>query len=197
MERIEDFFHAIDRACDFRGRPRSRLRVIGSAALMFQADYERGTTDSDIVETDLPDDVRDRLRSIAARGTPLARDHGMHLDLVNVAILLIPQPARWHRVEQLRDLRWFDVEMLDIVDVVVSKLKRFASKDREDITAMVQRGHVAHADLVARFRGALDQLMYGASGVDAVTWCENLNAVEREDLRVEPTVIDLPTCVGH
>ena len=49
-------------------------------------------------------------------------------------------------------LRHFDLEVLDAVDVVVSKLKRFNPNDRTDIEAMVERSLVPYARLLARFR---------------------------------------------
>lgn len=38
----------------------------------------------------------------------------------------------------------FDVEVLDVLDVVVAKLARLHGTDRDDIGAMVDRGLVAH-----------------------------------------------------
>jgi hypothetical protein len=43
-----------------------------------------------------------------------------------------------------RELAHFRIEVLDVVDVVVSKLKRFHANDLRDIEAMVDRDLVPH-----------------------------------------------------
>ena len=47
---IENFIVAIDQAWTGDPGPKILLRVIGSTALMLQADYVRGTKDSDVLE---------------------------------------------------------------------------------------------------------------------------------------------------
>lgn len=50
MNRIEDFFADIDQRWPDRPEQRIELSLIGCGALMLQADYERGTKDSDVFE---------------------------------------------------------------------------------------------------------------------------------------------------
>jgi hypothetical protein len=50
---------------------------------------------------------------------------------------------------ELERLHWL---ALDVVDVAVSKLKRFHANDQADIGAMIARGLVSHERLVERFR---------------------------------------------
>jgi hypothetical protein len=57
------------------------------------------------------------------------------------------------------------VEQL-LVDVVVSKLKRFHQKDRADIEAMIASDLVPHHELLARFRSAVDICADGAFAGD-------------------------------
>lgn len=59
------------------------LKVIGSTALMLQADYERGTKDSDVLETEALDpETQKRLLALAGQGIALHRRHRLYLDIV-------------------------------------------------------------------------------------------------------------------
>jgi hypothetical protein len=82
--------------------------------------------------------------------------------------------------------------VLDVVDVVVSKLARFHSDDRADVQAMITRGLVDHAALIARFEAAKDVRQYTAHADDLPKYVENLHRVERDYLGVEESEIELP-----
>jgi hypothetical protein len=68
VQAIRDFFIEIDRLWS---RPAAhgqkiRLSIIGSGALMLQASYERGTKDSDVLDTlELSGEIGERLRALA------------------------------------------------------------------------------------------------------------------------------------
>jgi hypothetical protein len=119
-----------------------RLRIIGSSALMLQTDYERGTKDSDVLETnDLTAGIKKRLLDLAGAGTPLHEKHRLYIEFVSSGIPFLPQVALYHPVVALNAaLSHFDLEVLDVVDVVVAKLKRFHASDRDDVDAMVKKG---------------------------------------------------------
>ena len=51
MQVVEDFFLEIDRQWPREPATKIRLSVIGCGALLLQADYERGTKDSDVFDT--------------------------------------------------------------------------------------------------------------------------------------------------
>ena len=51
MPLINDFFIDIDRHWGASTEGKIPLRIIGSSALMLQTNYERGTKDSDVLET--------------------------------------------------------------------------------------------------------------------------------------------------
>ena len=51
MREVDDFFRELDGLWTSLPEERIRLPIIGSAALMLQVDYARGTKDSDILET--------------------------------------------------------------------------------------------------------------------------------------------------
>jgi len=197
MSRIADFFADLDR--QWRAAPSTPvpLRLIGSTALMLQTRYERGTKDSDILETgELTAEVRASLLAVAGPGTPLHTRHRMYLEFVLGGIPFLPQRPTWHRVDVPGlALRHLEVHALDIVDVVVSKLKRFSASDLGDIAAMIERGHVAHGDLVARFLAAVDMFAYDARGDDLPGVIDNLHRVERDLLGVDETSIALPSWI--
>jgi hypothetical protein len=69
---IEAFFREIDARWTARHVTRIRLPIIGSAALLLQTDYERGTKDGDVLRTpSLSADAQEQLLALAGRGTRL------------------------------------------------------------------------------------------------------------------------------
>jgi hypothetical protein len=63
---------------------------------------------------------------------------GIGVHTVSQPLPFLPQAALYHPVVELNErLRSFQIEVLDVVDVVVSKLARFHGNDRSDISAMV------------------------------------------------------------
>jgi uncharacterized nucleotidyltransferase DUF6036 len=151
---VDDLFRDLDARWGTPPPAKIRLRIIGSSALMLQTDYERGTTDSDVLETtNLSDGVRKRMLYLAGEGTTLHQRHRLYIQIVPSGIPFLPQVALYHPLAALNaELSHFDIEVLDVVDVVVAKLKRFHAADRADIDAMVKKGFVPHQRLVARFR---------------------------------------------
>ena len=159
---------------------------------MLQADYERGTTDSDILETtELDAEMKKRLRELAGYNSRLHARHGMYLQIVLSGIPFLPQVPTWNAIEGLDDLVHFDVTALDVVDVVVSKLKRFDARDQEDVQAMVDRGLILHGNLVARFTEAIEWFKLDSRAEDVPRYCANLNRVERDLLGADETAFDL------
>ena len=73
---IEMFFAELDARWVLDGSEPLRLRIIGSAALMLQTQYERGTKDSDIIRTaDLTESSERKLLALAGEGTRMHRRH--------------------------------------------------------------------------------------------------------------------------
>ena len=122
-----------------------------------QARYQRGTKDSDVLHaSDLLDDVRRRLLELAGPGTELHTRHRLYIDIVANGVPFLPHVPRWHLVTSLASLVSFEVTALDVVDVVVSKLKRFNANDISDIEAMIDDQLVSRERLLERFRDAVD-----------------------------------------
>lgn len=197
MSRVDDFFIDLDRAWAPPNTPRVRLKIIGSTALMLQADYSRGTKDSDVLETaELRGGIRERLMVLAGRQSRLHNRHGLYLDIVHHALPFLPEEPCWHEDAALsQQLTSFNVLMLDVVDVVVTKLKRFSPSDREDIDAMIRLDLVNHESLVTRFRSAVGRFAFDARGEELGRYRENLHQVERDLLGVEESEIELPSWV--
>ena len=197
MRIIEDFFHDVDAAWSWETAPRIPLRLIGSTALFLQTSYVRGTKDSDILELqDLTRETKARLLSIAGPRTKIHERRKIYLDIVGNGIPFMPWPARWHPVTALAGaLRNFDVSVLDVVDVVVSKLKRLHEDDLTDVAAMVERDLVPHAALIERFRSAVDSFSGDARASDLPKYVRNLHRVERDVLGVDESEVELPSWI--
>ncbi|MCB4756900.1 MAG: hypothetical protein LHV69_07720 [Elusimicrobia bacterium] len=116
----------------------------------------------------------------------------MFLDIVRLAIPFLPQTSIFHAVPELKELRNFSVQALDIVDVVVSKLKPFRPQDESDIEFLVSKKLVPHDKLLERFRLVMDYYSMDARAEDFSKFVQNLNRVERDMLMVPESKIDLP-----
>ncbi|MEP7124334.1 MAG: DUF6036 family nucleotidyltransferase [Byssovorax sp.] len=191
---IDAFFQDIDARWPDVDAIKIPLRLIGATALMLQADYERGTKDSDVFETEAITAIKPRLLALAGAGTPLHQKHRMYLDVVGNGVPFLPGASVWHpQVELNRSLRKFEIAVLDVVDVVVTKLKRFHSNDQSDVQAMIERGLVPHDRLLSRFLSAVDHFQYDARAEEELPrYVRNLNRVERDMLGVPETAIELP-----
>jgi hypothetical protein len=194
---IDAFLRDVDRALVGELADRLVLHVIGSTALMLQVDYQRGTKDSDILEIAAFDPVtRRKLLEVAGPGTGLHVRHRLYLDIVANGVPFVPHTPRWHRAAALsHTLQRLDLEVLDVVDVVVSKLKPFRPQDREDIAAMVDRGFIEHASLVERFRATVDRFAYDARADELPRCVANLHRIERDLFGLPPTEIELPSWI--
>ena len=197
MTLLGDFFEELDglwSAADAKLRGKTRLRLLGSAALMFQTSYARGTKDSDILETnDLTEATKRRLLERAGKGSQLHTKHRIYLELVPHGLPFLPQVPIYHPATSINGrLQCFDLEVLDVIDVVVSKLARFHGSDRDDISAMVDLNLVPHARLVDRFREAADSFAYDARASSLPKLITHLHVVERDFLDVPESDIELP-----
>jgi hypothetical protein len=191
---VDDLFRDLDARWGTPPPAKIPLRIIGSSALMLQTDYERGTTDSDVLETgDLSVGVKKRILDLAGEGTTLHQRHRIYIQIVPSGIPFLPQVALYHPLAALNaGLRHFDLEVLDVVDVVVAKLKRFHAADRGDIDAMVKKGLIPHPRLVERFRDAVDYFSGDARASDLPKYVTNLHVVERDYLGAAETDVELP-----
>lgn len=194
MSALSAFFLEIDRRWAPRESGKIELRVIGSGALLLQTDYQRGTKDGDVLESlELTPDIKERLRTLAGRGTDLHKRTRLYLDIVVSGLPFLPHGPRFHPHRALNaELEHFEITTLDVVDVVVTKLKRFNSDDAGDVAAMVARGFVPHKRLVERFRAAVDAFSLDSRAEDLPKVIKNLHRVERDSFHVPESSIELP-----
>jgi len=115
---ISDFFVEIDRQWPRAPTDKVRLSIIGCGALMLQANYERGTKDSDVFETvDLSADTKRHLVAIAGRDPELHRRRNLYIDIVANGVPFLPHSPVWHPVPRLNQtLVRLEVVVLDVVD---------------------------------------------------------------------------------
>jgi hypothetical protein len=188
---VEQFFLDLDQGWNPGPEGKINLLVIGSGALFLQTDYERGTKDSDVLETpEITLEISERLRSLAGRGSPLFKKHRVFLDIVRAPIPFLPQMPIYHDVPGMK-LKNFSLHVLDIVDVVVSKLKPFRPRDVEDIEYLVSKKLIPHKKLVERFEAVIDYHSTDARAEEFPKFVKNLNQVERM-MFVPESKIELP-----
>lgn len=195
MEPVRDFFRDIDRRWSLPGETKVELRIIGSTALMLRTDYARGTKDSDVVETAaITSEVKRHLLELAPQNpsSKMFKKHRLYIDVVGQGIPFLPQRPRWNPLDDLNaSLSHLQLAVLDVVDVVVSKLKRFHVNDRRDIQEMVDRDLVDNDTFVERFRAAIDACSMAAIDFSGIV--RNFHYVQYEMLMTSETSIELPS----
>jgi hypothetical protein len=196
VTKISEFFLEIDAMWTMSSATRQPLMVLGAGALMMQVDYERPTKDGDILETQaLPRATQQALLALAGRMSALHTRRGLYLEIVPNGLPFLPQQPRWNPLPELNaKLTHFELSVLDVVDVVVSKLARFDANDVSDIDAMIGRGLVPHDQLLQRFNAALD-FVQDAQTEKFGSYATNLNTVERDMLNVDESEIELPSWI--
>lgn len=195
---IEEFFIELDSAWTLKSFDTIRLPIIGSAALFLQCNYTRGTKDSDVLQIGqlTATEVVTALEKIAGGGSTLAKRHRSYLDIVAPGIPFLPHPPRFHALEGLnKKLQHFKVEVLDIIDVVVSKLKPFRAQDMDDIRCLADLGLIDSEVLVEQFKSAVEYWSMDARVSHLPKYVENLHVVQRDLLGVEESLIELPRWV--
>jgi hypothetical protein len=193
MSPVESFLLELDRLWDGEGRV--TLRVIGSVALMLQVEYVRPTKDSDVLEVaSLTASTRERLRELGGKGTPLAERHQVYLDIVPAGLPFLPRPPLFHTsLELSAKLKHFEIKVLDVVDVVISKLKRFSVNDQGDIEKMAELGVIDPVVFVERLQNAFEGNSMSAIVDDYPKILANFHAVQRDWLYMDETEMDLPS----
>lgn len=192
MAAIEDLLRDIDKLWSLTGQEPAALRIIGSAALMLQFDYVRGTKDGDILESSPESSaITEQLTKLAGKDTTLHAKHGMYIDIVKRALLFLPTQEVFHQLPRI-NLKQFKVEVLDVNDVVLSKLARFHSDDINDIREMAKQDLIDHAVLVERFRKAASWFEMDARCGELPRYLKNLHRVERDILGMAESMIELP-----
>ena len=89
------------------------------------------------------------------------------------------------------------MEVLDVNDVVVSKLGRFIATDVDDIDAIIKLGVVDPLRLEKRLKEAIEKWSFDARADRLPQIVANYNTVQRDMLMVEESEIELPGWIDH
>lgn len=198
MSQVEEFLRDLDGRWRLdTGRPLT-LRLLGSTALILQTDYARGTKDGDILETpEITPAVSAELLALGGQGTALAKRHNLYVEILGAAFPFLPEGPVWHRLAPFEPpLVHFRVEVLDVLDVVIAKLPRFHGTDQKDIAEMVRRGLIVPKRFLERFESAVRRWAMDARAEDLPRVLRNFHRVQRDELFVEESEIELPAWVG-
>ena len=192
---FENFFLEIDEKWSPCGSEPIILPIIGCSALVLQCDYYRGTKDNDILEIgNITPDITKSLEALAGKGSILAQRHKLYLDIVGAGIPFLPQSPHFHPLKDFNGhLKNFNLKVLDVTDVVVSKLMTFRAQDVEDIKHVVDMSLVKPKKLMERFLSAVEIWSLGSRAKDLPKYIENLHTVERDFLGVKESCIELPS----
>ena len=159
-DQILRFLKAIDEALSRRANEGDRLDLylIGKAALILFHDVGRGsamTADVDVVQ--LSQDKEPLLQlaiDLFGRGTQAVVTHGLYLEAVPSTLPPMPGAFRARSRPFEEGYRVLRVHQLDAHDLAVSKLKRFAAKDRQDIRELCDKGLLRPEELKSAFDSA-------------------------------------------
>jgi len=185
---VDEFFEQLDRLWDPEDG-RVALHVIGTTALVLQTNYERGTKDGDVLEVpSLDPATSERLRAVGGPGSPLHHGTGMYLDLVGLGVPLLPAEPLWH--EYPMQLLHFDIYVLDVADVVISKLKRWSASDH--VRQMVERGFAKHPRLVERLNEVIRRFWFDARADLLPDMVARFHRAETDWFAIEPSAFALP-----
>jgi hypothetical protein len=150
------------------------------------------TNDSDVIETaQFTAPIKAKLEGLAGKNSALFNRYRLYLDIVNSAIPFILPRAAYRPVPGMDGLKNFSVQVLDVLDVAVSKLARFKASDVADIRAVVERGLISHGAFVGRFKEVLVAHCMDARREDFPKYLRNFNTIERDFFHVKETAIDL------
>ena len=160
-DQILRFLKAIDEALEGRTKEGDRLDLylIGKAALILFHDVGSGsarTQDVDVVQIS---QAREPLLQLALElfgvGTQAVATHGLYLEAVHSGLPPMPGAFRSRsRPFEEENYRVLRVHQLDVHDLAVSKLRRFAAKDRQDIRELCDKGLLRPEELKSAFDSA-------------------------------------------
>jgi hypothetical protein len=158
------------------------LYLGGGAAILLVYDGQLRTDDVDLIGERTG--LLKRLSEEAGKGSELHRATDYYLDIVPPG--LFPQEWGWRsrttRLE-LPGLQHIELRVLELHDLILSKLKRFAGKDQEDIRGLCEREEFDIDILRSRYTGA--RLPYDHDEREKLD--ANFRFIETAFLALEPT----------
>jgi hypothetical protein len=161
-DQILQLLRAIDETLEGYAKPGERLDLylLGRASLILRFDLTAvSTADVDIVQmctSSNGEDLEQRAMELFGRGTDNARRLGLYLERVPQGLPPLPHHFKKRCVE-IAGGEWQVIrpKLLEIHDFAVTKLKRFAAKDREDLKLLCDRGEITPEGLEESVRSAM------------------------------------------
>ncbi len=130
------------------------LYHLGRSALVWKHGFTAVTDDIDVVQPAGEEWLMAEALRLFGRGTPKADGHGLYLEVVPSALPPMPSGYRNRATEAVE--RWGVIRLfhLDDHDLAATKLRRFSSKDRDDIRRLCDLELLAADVLEARLEKA-------------------------------------------
>ena len=196
---IREFIKQVDALWETTQATPLPLKVIGGAALVLNFNYSRVTKDTDIIEvSELTNDIQASLAKIAGSNSTLCRRFHLYIDVVKKGIPMLPPKPNFLPDKILNSqLKNFHVEVLDVTDVIVSKIRRFSATDIDDIKAMIDLKVVSSDELLDRFKQAIEPWKFDARSEELPQIIKNFHSVQRDMLFVEESSFVLPDWISQ
>lgn len=121
---------------------RLELYLVGRSALNAQFGKSLVTVDLDVVVTGTPPALLEAALAFAGKGSDVAEDIGLYLEMLPSALPPMPSGYRNRVTEMGGSWTVLRVWHLDVHDLLISKLGRFAVKDQQDIRELCDTGTI-------------------------------------------------------
>ena len=174
-------------AVDASIREGQRLEVVVAGAAAMLLGYEQQTFTEDVDFIGIETGLLAELSEIAGEGSEIHRTTSYYLDILPPG--KFPQEWGWKNRAipvAVPGLQNIELKVLELHDLVLSKLKRFSGKDREDIELLCYLGDFEIGILRERYRHA--RRLYDYDEREELDG--NFRFVEEELLSIEPTTFD-------
>jgi hypothetical protein len=161
------------------------LYLGGGAAILLAYEGQLGTDDIDFIGEKAG--LLKRLSEEAGKGSELHRATNYYVDVVPPG--LFPQEWGWRaraKSVEVSGLKHIDLRILELHDLILSKLRRFSGKDQEDIRSLCDREEFEIQTLRSRYAEA----RLGYDHDERHKLDTNFRFIETEFLALQPSDFD-------
>ena len=158
------------------------LYLGGAAAILLVYGGQVATEDLDFIGE--ASGLLLELRQLAGKDSKVHRLTNYYLDILPPG--LFPSAMGWKKrtiLAKVQSLQHIRLRVLEVHDLIVSKLKRFGSQDQEDIRGLCDRPEFDAGTLLERYREA--RQMHDHDQREKLD--RNFHLVETEFLQLQPT----------
>ena len=156
------------------------IHCLGGFVLLVRFGLPRPTFDVDFI-VGIPTDAPSHLIDLAGKGTPLAREHGLYLDKVNIGFY--PDDYEDRLIDLVTpELHHLKLRALEPHDLILAKITRNSLKDAHDVRFLAEKGQLDASLLETRYREHLRPYLLTTERHDLTLsiWLETIREVERE-----------------